>query len=203
MDRTWVLAGIVISLVSLALGVWKQDGMMMTMSAAAVFFSVLSFMYCSDRVHIYAFIMSVSVLICTALTVTVASHDSLVVSGTASTYTWIYITSIMRGIAVIPMIMMFFFVTAAVFKASYNWATASVMSWAIGMGLLLPMYVTVLFVQRADLYDGMNDGIIANATLVIGMLVNLLIFITFSMILRSVMKKNKYLITENGLEEMK
>jgi len=159
--------------------------------------------YCSEHVHTYSFIMSVTVLLCTTLTVTVASYDSLVAAGSASEYTWTYVSAIIRGFAVIPMIMMFFFVAAAVFKASYNRVTAPVLSWAIGMGILLPMYVTILFVQRADLYESMSDGMITNTTLVIGMLINLLMFIAFSLILRHVLRKNNYLINDKGLEVMK
>ncbi|MCL2607992.1 MAG: hypothetical protein FWD92_05515 [Methanomassiliicoccaceae archaeon] len=199
MDRIWALMAVIISFFSLALGIWKQDGSMMALSATAILFSVASYIYCSNGVYVYALVMSVTVLICTALMVTVTSYDSLVATDTVSEHVWICLSAVIRGAAVIPMIIMFFFVVAAIFKASYNRVTAPILCWAVGMGILLPMYVTILFVQRADL----NDGIIVNATLVIGMFIKLLMFIALSLILRSVLKKNNCLITDKGFEVMK
>jgi len=109
---------------------------------------------------------------------------------------WIYVYAIIRGVAVIPIIIMFFFAVAAVFKASYNWATISGLGWLVGMGMQLPQFAMVLILQSAEL----ESETIVNATIVIGMLVNMVMFAALSLILRFVFKKNRYLITANGLE---
>jgi len=181
---------------AVATGIWGRDGFTMALSSMALILVIAAFLHSSGSVQRYTIVMSVSTAISAALMVTVASHDSLVVSGAVSELMWILLSAVIRGAPVIPMIMVFFFSTAAAFKASYNWAVVSSLGWAVGMGMLLPPYALILFVQRAEL----DSGIIANATIVIAAFVNLIMFIALSLVLRSVFRKNGYLITEKGLE---
>jgi hypothetical protein len=197
--RSWFALSIFISTVSVAFGIWGRDGAMTALSMLAALFSVLSFVYCSPAARLYILIASATVLACTILMVTAASHDTLVNGGYVSDLGWIYIYAVIRGIAVIPLMIVFFFTTAAVFKASYNWAVVSGLGWLTGMGMQVPQFAMVLILQSSEL----ESEIIVNATIVIGMLVNLVMFAAFSLILRSVFKKNRYLITPNGLEVRK
>ncbi|MDR2698201.1 MAG: hypothetical protein LBB30_00785 [Candidatus Methanoplasma sp.] len=197
--RSWFALSIFISTVSVAFGIWGQDGAMTALSLLAVLFSVLSFTYCSTAARPYPIIASTTVLICTTLMVTVASYDMLAEGGYVSDLGWIYLYAVIRGIAVIPLIIVFFFTTAAVFKASYNWAVVSGLGWLTGMGMQVPQFAMVLILQSSEL----ENEIIVNATIVIGMLANLVMFAAFSLIIRSVFKKNRYLITSNGLEVRK
>jgi len=194
--RAWLALSIFVSAASVAVGLWGRDGAMTALSLLAVLFSASSFIYCSGAVCRYAAIASATVLVCTVLLTTAASHDALAGSGSVSDLEWIYVYAIIRGVAVIPIIIMFFFAVAAVFKASYNWATISGLGWLVGMGMQLPQFAMVLILQSAEL----ESETIVNATIVIGMLVNMVMFAALSLILRFVFKKNRYLITANGLE---
>jgi hypothetical protein len=156
-------------------------------------------------------IASATVLVCTIIMVTVASFESLVNGGVMSEYSWTFVSAIIRGIAAMPLIIAFFFATAAVFKASYNWVVVPGLGWLVGMGMQVPQLVMLFIVQVPGFlmlfFAGQpateEQEIIANATIVMGMLVNLVMFAVFSIVLRSVFKKNRYLINANGLEVRK
>jgi hypothetical protein len=90
---------------------------------------------------------------------------------------------------------MFFFTAAALFNASYNWALLFGLSWMVGTGFQLPMCLSVFVVQISDL----QHGIVTNNGLVVGMIIGLFISVVFSLVIRSVFEKNRYLITANGL----
>jgi hypothetical protein len=189
------VVSILLCALSVIFGIWEQDGFMIGLSVTAVLLAVLSFIYCSGSVQRYSVIMSLTVLICTALMVTAASYDSLVGGGAISELGWIFVVGIIHGVAVIPMILMFFFTVAAAFKASYNWVTVPGLGWLVGMGMILFPYVLILVFQRAEL-----EVMINNSTLVITAFVGMLMFIAFLMIIRSVFRKCRYLITDEGLK---
>ena len=193
--NAWAIVSVVLAVLSLALGIWGQDGAMLALSCFATVFSIVSLMRCTEAVHKYSLIMSAMVLLCTALMITVASYDTLVNGNIMSDYWWIYLSAAIHGAAMIPIIVMFFFTTAALFKASYNWVLMPGLAWLVGMGIQVPKYLMVYAIQFSDL----ENGIISNTTLTLTMLVNMLMFVVFSLILRRVFKKNLYLITENGL----
>lgn len=188
-------AGIVFATLSVILGLWGHDGAMLALSCFAAAFSALSLLRCSDTVHRYSLIMSATVLACTVLMVTVASYDTLVSGNIMSDYWWIYISAAIQGAAAIPLIIMFFFTTAAVFKASYNWVLMPGIAWLVGMGMQVPKYLMVYVIQFRDL----ESGVISNTTLTLTMMLDLFIFAAFSLILRHTFKKNVYLVNENGL----
>jgi hypothetical protein len=198
MDKERALAAlwIIVAAVSAAVGVWGRDGAMIALSSLAVLFSILSYVYCSSSVYRYSAIMSVTVLICTVIMVTVASYGTLVEDGTMSAHRWMLVCGLIHGTAIIPLIVVFFFTTAAAFNASYNWVIVPGLGWLVGMGMQIPKYILIYAVQ----YSELEQEIISNTVVVVVMLVNLIMFIAFSLILRSVFKKNRYLITANGLE---
>ena len=94
------------------------------------------------------------------------------------------------------LMMLFFFMVAAKFKMSLNWVMISGLGWLVGMGLSVSKYVAVLILQNAEVEADM----VMNSTIVIGMLVNLLMFIIFFFAMGRVFKNNRYLITSDGLE---
>jgi|GEM_PF-464004 len=195
-ERIWFAVSAVLCAASAVLGLWGQDGFMTALSAMATIFAVLAFVYCTGSIQRYTVIMSVMLMICTAILVTVASNESLVGGGKISDLAWVFVSGIIHGVAVIPMILVFYFAVAAAFKASFNWVTAPGLSWLVGMGMILPPYVLVLFMQRPALLD----QTIANGTIVIGALINLVMFIIFALVLRSVLLKGRKLITEKGFQ---
>ncbi|AIZ57221.1 hypothetical protein Mpt1_c13600 [Candidatus Methanoplasma termitum] len=193
--KAWAIFSIFAAIIALAFGIWGRDGAMIALSCFAVVFSIVSLMRCSETVYKYSVIMSVSVLICTILMITVASYDTLVNGKAMSDYWWIYLSGAIHGAAMIPLTVMFFFVTAALFDASYNWVLMPGLSWLVGTGFQVPKYLMVYVVQYSDF----ESGVISNTTLTLTMLVNMVMFIVFSLYLRRVFKKNLYLITKNGL----
>jgi len=194
-ERALGLFSIFIAAVSLSLGIWYLDGAMIALSFIAVIFSIVSFKRCSGSVSKYSMTMSATILVCTALMVTVASYSTLVEGGKISDYSWVYVSAVIHGFAIIPLIVMFFFTTAALFNASYNWVLTPGLGWLVGTGFQVPKYILVFVIQFSDF----ENGIIVNSTLVISMFVNLIMFIVFCLILRYIFKKNRYLITAKGL----
>jgi len=194
--RTLAALYVIVAAVSVATGIWGKDGAMVAFSALGVLFSFLTFLYCSSIVYRYSALMSVTVLICTILAVSVASYGTLVDGGVMSEYQWALVGGVIQGAAAIPVMIMFYFTAAAVFNASYNRILVSGLIWLVGMGMQVPKCILIFVVQFTDL----QQGIISNNTLVIMMLVNLIIFLAFSLIIYPVFKKNRYLITAKGLE---
>jgi len=141
--------------------------------------------------------MSLTVLVCTVILVSVNSYKNLVDGGVTPGDWWLF-CGIVQGIAVIPLIMMFYFTIAAMFSASYNWAIAPGLGWLIGMGMQVPKCILIFLIQFKDL----ERGAISNSTLILVMLVSMMVFVIFCLILRYVFKKNRYLITANGLVVM-
>jgi len=193
--KSWAALSIVAAVVSIVIGAWGRDGAMIALSCFAAAFSIVALVRCSDKVFVYSAVMSIAVLICTVLMVTVASYGTLVDGGVMTDYWWIYVSAAIHGAAMVPIVVMFFFTTAAVFNASYNWVLMPGLFWLVGTGIQVPKYVMVYIVQFSEL----ESGIISNTTLVMTMLLNLIMFIVVSIILRQMFKKNRYLITAEGL----
>lgn len=197
-NRILALISVVLAAISAVLGFLDREGVTAFASSLALCLSVLALKYCSENVSKYTFIMSLVVLICTTLMATLTSHEFLVEDGNMSRDTWIYVSAIVRTIAIFPMIIMFYFVVAAMFDASYNWAVTAALSPFIGIGMMVPGYVVMYIIQWNDI----DAEVIMNANIVIGLMVSLISFIVFTLILRHVFLKNRYLITKNGLEVM-
>lgn len=198
MRKVSAALSILLAAASFAAGVWGRDGAMIAMSSFAVLFSVLSAKYCSGTVYRCSLIMSATVLICTVIMVTAASYSTLVGGGAMSDNQWTAVCAAVQGAAAMPLIIMFYFTSAAVFGASYNWVLVSGLGWLVGMGIQVPKNVLVFAVQLADL----EHGVVTNNSIVIIMLIDLAVFLAFSLVLYSVFRKNRYLITAKGLEVM-
>ncbi|MDR2866990.1 MAG: hypothetical protein LBV13_06305 [Methanomassiliicoccaceae archaeon] len=204
-DRVPYFLSVMIAAASVAAGIWKQDGPMIALSAMAFILSAVSLAYCrGDSWRIFV-IASVTVLICTLIMVTAASHQTLVDEGTMSEYTWTYVAALVRGVAIISLILAFYFATAAAFKASYNWVSAGGLAWLIGMGMQVPMFVLMFMIEVPGAIDSVIGNepavdIVSNASIVIGMLINLAMFMAFSLYMGRVFVKRRWLITANGLE---
>ena len=199
------MISVAIAAVSVAAGVWGSDGPMTVLSLIAVILSVTAFAYCSDTVLRFSLTASMTVLVCTLVMVTVASHDSLVGGGTMTEYSWTFIAAAVRGAAVLPLILLFYFAAAAAFRASYNWVSAGGLAWLIGLGMQVPMFVLLFLIEVPGPIDSVLGNepavdIISNASIVIGLFLSLMMFLIFSLVLANVFRKNRYLITANGLE---
>ena len=194
--RAQVLLGISLATVSVVIGLIDKEGLTATFSIIALCLSIGCLRYCSESTYRFSLISSSVVLLCTVLMATLTSYESLVESGVMSRYTWIYVSAIVHTAAVVPLVVMVLFVTAGISGASYNWVVVAGFGWLIGMGIMTMGYTLVNLVQRPDV----DAGILANANIVIGLMVSLLVFIAFSLVLRHAFLKNQWLITTNGLE---
>ena len=197
-ERTLAALCVVIAAVSVAFGAWGRDGAMLALSSLAVLFSILTLVYCSSAVYRYSAIMAATVLICTILSISVASYGTLVDGGVASEYQWACVCGIIQGAAAIPLIIMFFFTVAAIFGAAFNRILVPWLGSLVGVGMQVPKCIFIFTVQFTDL----EQGLLGNNALVIIMLVNLVMYIAFGLSIRPIFNKNRYLITKNGLEAM-
>ena len=193
------VAGVIFAAVSMAIGLWENNGTTIGISLTALILLIPSAKYCPDRVAVYCVIAGIAVIVCAVLTATVASEDALVNSDIPSErWTYVLVSAVIYGAAMVPMILVFFFTVAAAFGSSYNWVTASSLGWLAGLGMTAPQYLMTLVFQNSEV----QDEIILNTHIVTGMLVALVIFIVFSLFLSRILRKNRWLITANGLEAM-
>jgi len=191
------IVSIVLAAVSLVIALWKGEGMMIGISAVALFISVPAMIYCANGVSLHSLLASSVVLVCTVVIVTVASVESMV-DDIVSRDTWSYVAALIHCAAILPLIISFYFTITAASGASYNWVLASGFAMFIGMGMLLPGHAVVFFTQRSKI-----DDVVTKTDAIAGLLVGLIIFTVFAIILCCVLRKKRCLITKNGLEAMK
>jgi len=197
-DRTPFIIGIILAAVSLAVGVWGDDGTMISISLIALILSISAAAYCRKKISLYSVLAAMTVLVCTALMVTVFSAESMVKAGLETRDGWSYFAAAVQCIAIMPLVILLFFVIAAAFGASYNWAIASGFAFFAGLGMTVPGHAFVFFLQRWKL-----DDLITKNDVVVSMILSFIIFAVFAVILGCIFKKKRYLITENGIEVMK
>ena len=197
-DRAPFIIGIVLSIVLLFAAIWKNDGMTVGTCVTALAISIPVAIYCPRTVSNYSLFSSLALLICTILMLFIVPYDSMF-QGEDSSIFWACVSAFILGIALIFQVILFFFFTAAMFKASYNWVLVSGLGWIIGLGLMVIRYMTLLIFQ----YNEAEEGLLVNPILAFGMLVNLIMFVVAFVIIGRMMKKNRYLITFNGTEAMR
>jgi hypothetical protein len=194
-DRAPFIIGAVLAAVSLLVAVWKEEGMMIGTSIVALCVTVPAAMYCPRSVSKYSLIAAVTVLVCTVLIGTVLSLESAVGGGMMTRDAWSYVTAVIECVAVIPLIILLHFVSASAFGASYNWALVSVLSFFVGLGMMLAGHAVIFFAQRSKI-----DVIVTKTDVVAELLMSVIIFALLAVILSQIFKKRRYLITKNGLE---
>jgi len=197
MDRIPFALGPVIIAASLLAGIWKGEGMTVGVCIVALFVSVPAMLYCPPSASKYSIIASVSVLICAIFMITVVPENALVMGGETDLI-WVYAAGVFTGAALIPQAVMFFFTVAARFKASYNWVMIFGFGWSVALGMTIPKTLMILVFW----YDRVQDGLLSNPATVIGLMINLIMFLTFFAAMGSIFRKNRYIIASNGVERM-
>ncbi|MDR1954832.1 MAG: hypothetical protein LBP82_02635 [Candidatus Methanoplasma sp.] len=195
-DGALFMVSILLAAISSAAGIWGDDGIMTGISLLALCLTIPAAKYCTGSASRYSLIAATVVLVCTILMVTAASLESLVDGGTVTRHGWIYVAGLIHGAAVIPLIILFYFTTAAAFNASYNWVFAPGFCIFMGLGMMIPAFTIVYWTQRAK----MEADIIKSDDVIIGMAVELVMFVVFALFLLYIFRKHRYLITKNGLE---
>jgi len=196
-DRIPFILSAVIVAASLLIGVWKGEGMTVGVCIVALAVSVPAMMCAPPNVSKYSVIASVSVLVCAILMITVIPENALVMGG-GTDLIWVYAAALITGAALIPQAIVFFFVIAAKFEASYNWVIVSGLGWLVGLGMTIPKCLMVLVFW----YDDVQAGLLSNPATVIGLMINLIMFVFFFVTAGRIFRKNRYIITSNGLERM-
>jgi len=190
------IAGAVLSFISLIIGIWTLDGVMIVAS-------LLAFLFCiaiakQGKSHGLALLTSAVVLICTVLMATVTSYEMMVDGGVAPKNVWTYVVAVIHAVPMVPLTLLTFHGMAAFSGASYNWVLISGLGPFIGIGMQGMGYgLTYLFVI-ADLQIGPTE----NAYVLYGLMICTIILVVFFLCLKSVLKKKRILITSNGMEAM-
>jgi hypothetical protein len=197
-DRIPFIMSMIIVAVSLLLGIWKGDGSTVGVCVVAMLIAVPAMIFCPRSVSVYSIIASLVLLACTVFMILFVPYEALI--GTeAPGSIWMYISAIILGIALIPQVLMFFFTVAAMFNASYNWAIVASLGWLVGVGMTVPKYLFVLALH----YEDVHQDLMMNSTIVIPMLVNLIMFAAFFYAFGRKLRKDRLLITSDGLEAMR
>ena len=188
--------GAVLSFISLVIGIWTLDGVM-------IIASILTFLFCiaiakCGNSHGFALLTSIIMLICTVLMATVVSYEMMVDDGIASKDVWTYAAAVVHAAPMIPLALLVFYGTAAFSGASYNWVLISGLGPFIGIGVQGMGYgLTYLFVI-AELQIGPTE----NAYVLYSLMLCLVTLVAFFLCLKSTLKKKRILITSNGMEAM-
>jgi len=196
-DRIPFVIGVVLTAASLLAAVWYEEGMMIGISAVALWIAIPAMFCCPKSVSKYSLAASFVVLACTVLMGTVLSIDNAVNGGMMSRGAWAYATAIIECIAVIPLVILFLFTAASAFGASYNWALASGLSFFIGLGMMLAGHAVIFFAQRPKI-----DVVVTKTDVVAELLMAMIIFAVLAVILSFILKRGRCLITKNGSERM-
>ena len=192
-DRLLSFVSVVTCAVSLIAGLWGRNGPMAVASMLAFLYSIIVVIYGLD--HRLMLFTSVILLVCTILITTVLSYETMVENGTMGKQSWIYLAGIVQAVPVLPIVLASFFVIAAVFGASYNWAVVTGLTVFIGLGILSGGYsLTYLFLAA-----GIEKGLMENAYILYGLLIGMFFLIAFTYVLFRIFKKNHYVITSDGL----
>jgi hypothetical protein len=196
-DRIPFLISVIMAAAALAVGIWALDMISVGISAVALSLAAASAVYCRGG-SLFTVAACSIVLVCVILMCTAVSMESTVINGTLSKHDWITISAIIQGIAILPLIVLFYFVHAAAFNASYNWVLVSGFSIFIGLAMTAPGYALIYFTQRS-LIDNPDGGFMGN-DVILRMWLTMIMFIVFAVTLLTVFAKKRYLITMNGLE---
>jgi len=195
-DKRMSETGAVLSFISLVIGIWTWDGVMIVVSLLTFLFSVV--IAKKGNVHRLVFLTSIVVLICTILMASVTSYEMMVDDGIASKSVWTYSAAVIHTIPMIPFCLLSFFAIAAASGASYNWAIVSGLYPFIGLGVQGMGYGLTYLFMIADLQIGPTE----NAYVLYGLMVCVVSLIASSLILKSKLKNGRLLITSNGIEVM-
>ena len=195
--RTPFIVSVIIAAASLAAAVWYGEGMTIGVSLVALLIAIPALFRCGPGAARISLVAASSALISAVLMILLFPSDAFVI-GIETDNNQVILSAVVHGMALIPQIVLLFFTMAAAFNMSLNWVMISGLGWMVGMGLSVSKYVAVLILQNAEV----EADLVMNSTIVIGMLVNLVMFIIFFYALGRKFKKNRYLITSDGLEAM-
>lgn len=194
-ERIMGICGLVLLVISAIMALIFNEPVMTLSSMLALFISLISVIYVKNRTQRYSLLMSAVMLICTVAIVTVASRETLIEGDVVSETAWMCILGIIRATAVVPMIMVFYFTVASVFKGSYNWFIISVFSPFIGLGMLAPGYASTLYIQAAYI----EANVIENTYIVWGLTMGVIVFASLAVVLAYIFRNNRYLINNSGI----
>ena len=197
-DRIPFILSAFIVMISLSIGVWKGEGMTVGVCLAALAVSIPAAAYCPPATSKYSVIAAVAALACAVCMITVVPENALVMGGDTELI-WVYAAGIITGAALIPQALLFFFAVAAKFKASYNWVMVFGLGWLVALGMTIPKTLMILVFW----YGEVQAGLLSNPATVIGLMVNLILFLIFFSAAGGVLRKNRYIITRNGTEAMR
>lgn len=195
---TWIAVSAFVAAASLIIGVWGGDGMMIGLSILAVCMLIVCILFRNSTMYRYSLVASAVLLISTILMVSAFSYGTLVEDNGMSKNGWLLLSGFIQGMAIIPLIMLFYFTIAAVYDIRFNWAIVSGFSWLIGVGMMVPGYVFVYVFEQA----GIDAGTVTNSDIVIKMIISLIMVAVFAIFLCMYFKKNRYMLTADGIEVM-
>jgi len=197
-DRTALFViGLLMTVMSLALSLWNGEGMLIGTCLLALIISVPVAVFCDRSVYKFYMAASCVLLLCTVITVAVIPADVFVMADRTE-WTLVYASALLSGISVAALMVVLFFVTAAAFKASYNWVILIGIGTLTATGMLMIRYLSALFFQKGPI---LADAMI-NSVLVVEMMLNIVVFAVLMTVIGFILKRGRLIITSGGLEAM-
>lgn len=193
-DRLPAAIGSIASIASLLVAILSDDWIGAGVSFFAFLFSGISFFRCGGRAGIFCACGALLAL-AGVVSIRLALPYDLVLDDSIPLGVWSTLCAILHVIALPPLTIAAFYVIAALFDASFNWALTFSLCPFAGLGILIPGFVMEYFDELLGGAEMPN-----NAYAVICILAGLLIMAITSIVVRKVMKSNRYLIRRSGRE---
>ena len=195
--RAGAILSAAVALVSLILAVDGREGSMVVTSFFVLVFGVLASKNCTLNTNKFILLASVASVVCTVLSVTVLVQGNFSDAEGTPTVTWFVLIGLVHSVPVVPLTFSVYPIIASLSGASFNWAIVRGLSPFIGMGMEVPGFVLEYMFEGAD--NWMTD----NGYILYHFLMTALVMIVFAYIASSIMRKNRLVMTENGLGELR
>ena len=183
-----------LSAASLACAAWHSDWIGAGVAVFALIFSVIAVLKCGPRAAMFCLAASALSLIGTAI-ISFWFTEELVNDDTISRTVWNFGCAFIHAMPLPPLSIAAFYCIAAVFNASFNWALTFSLCPFVGLGMLVPGFVMEYIDELLGAPELPN-----NAYAVTCLAVGLVIMAITGVVVRRVMKPNRYLIRASGRE---
>ena len=187
-------SALIAAIASLACGAANSDWIGSGVAVFAVVFSAVALMKCGSRASMFCLAGSLLSLIGNCIIWQVIP-ESVIDDGTVSRATWNFLCAILHVLPLPALSIAAFYVIAASFDSSFNWALTCGLCPFVGLGILVPGFVIEYF----DELMGAPE-LPSNAYAVDALLVGLVVMAITGFVVKKVMKPNRYLIRASGRE---
>lgn len=194
--RAVAVSSALLAIVSLVVAWCYYEGIMAIISLFTLAFGIVASKRCSAKTNVFIMMAAAAALVCTILSITVLSQGNFSDAEGHPSTMWFVIIGLVHSAPVVPLTFAAYIVIASVTGASYNWAIVRGLSPFIGMGIEVPGFVLEY------VFEGSDNWMTDNGYILYHFLMTVLVMIVFAYFTSAAMRRQRLVITENGLGEL-